>query len=282
MEFIDDPEVMADWAKERRRGVGSVALVPTMGALHDGHLALIKLARMHADEVVVSLFVNPTQFGEATDFTHYPRRLEQDLMQCQALGVDVLFAPSADRVYREDRSTWVDEEQLSRGLCGEARPGHFRGVCTIVLKLLNWVQPDVAVFGEKDGQQLRIIERMVRDLNIPVEILRAETVRELDGLAMSSRNERLSEEARLDAVVIYESILAAKERVEQGERSAEVLIQVVLDRLACVPRIVIDYAVVVDDVTLKPIDWIHSTALLAIAVKVESVRLIDNAVLRID
>lgn len=282
MEFIDDPEVMADWAKERRRGVGSVALVPTMGALHDGHLALIKLARMHADEVVVSLFVNPTQFGEATDFTHYPRRLEQDLMQCQALGVDVLFAPSADRVYREDRSTWVDEEQLSRGLCGEARPGHFRGVCTIVLKLLNLVQPDVAVFGEKDGQQLRIIERMVRDLNIPVEILRAETVRELDGLAMSSRNERLSEEARLDAVVIYESILAAKERVEQGERSAEVLIQVVLDRLACVPRIVIDYAVVVDDVTLKPIDWIHSTALLAIAVKVESVRLIDNAVLRID
>ena len=282
MEFIDDPEVMADWAKERRRGVGSVALVPTMGALHDGHLALIKLARMHADEVVVSLFVNPTQFGEATDFTHYPRRLEQDLMQCQALGVDVLFAPSANRVYREDRSTWVDEEQLSRGLCGEARPGHFRGVCTIVLKLLNLVQPDVAVFGEKDGQQLRIIERMVRDLNIPVEILRAETVRELDGLAMSSRNERLSEEARLDAVVIYESILAAKERVEQGERSAEVLIQVVLDRLACVPRIVIDYAVVVDDVTLKPIDWIHSTALLAIAVKVESVRLIDNAVLRID
>lgn len=282
MQFIDDPEAMADWAKERRRESGTVALVPTMGALHAGHLALIKLARMHADEVVVSLFVNPTQFGEAKDFTHYPRRLEQDLMQCEGLGVDVLFAPSADRVYMKDRSVWVDEEQLSCGLCGESRPSHFRGVCTIVLKLLNWVQPDVAVFGEKDAQQLRIIERMVRDLNIPVEILRSETVRESDGLAMSSRNQRLSEEARLDAVVIYESIQVAKERVEQGERLVEKLLQVVRDRLSDVPRIVIDYVVVVDDVTLKPIEWIHSTALLAIAVKVESVRLIDNAVLRID
>ena len=282
MQFIDDPEAMAEWAKERRRGSGTVALVPTMGALHAGHLALIKLARMHADEVVVSLFVNPTQFGEATDFTHYPRRLEQDLMQCEELGVDVLFAPSADRVYMTDRSVWVDEEQLSRGLCGESRPGHFRGVCTIVLKLLNWVQPDVAVFGEKDAQQLRIIERMVRDLNIPVEILRGETVREADGLAMSSRNQRLSEEARLDAVVIYESIQGAKEQVEQGERSVEVLIQAVRDHLACVPRLVIDYVVIVDDVTLKPIERIYSTALLAIAVNVESVRLIDNDVLRID
>ena len=282
MQFIDDPAEMANWAKERRRRVGTVALVPTMGALHAGHLALIKLARMHADEVVVSLFVNPTQFGDATDFTHYPRSLAQDLMQCEALGVDVLFAPSADRVYMKDRSVMVDEEQLSRGLCGESRPGHFRGVCTIVLKMLNWVQPDVAVFGEKDAQQLRIIERMVRDLNIPVEILQGETVRESDGLAMSSRNQRLSEEARSDAVVIYESIQGAKEQVEQGERSVEVLIQAVRDRLLGVPRIVIDYVVVVDDVTLKPIDWIHSTALLAIAVKVESVRLIDNAVLRID
>lgn len=280
MQLIDDPEVMANWAKKRRRGEETVALVPTMGALHAGHLTLIKLARMHADEVVVSLFVNPTQFGEATDFTHYPRKLEQDLSQCEALGVDVLFAPSADRVYMKDTSVWVDEEQLSRGLCGESRPGHFRGVCTIVLKLLNLVQPDLAVFGEKDVQQLRIIERMVRDLNIPVEILRGETVRESDGLAMSSRNQRLSEGARLDAVVIYESIQGAKKRVEQGERSVEVLIQVVRDRLVCVPRIVIDYVVVVDDVTLKPIEWIHSTALLAIAVKLESIRLIDNDVLR--
>ena len=203
-------------------------------------------------------------------------------MQCEALGVDGLFAPATDRVYMIDRSVWVDEEQLSRGLCGESRPGHFRGVCTIVLKLLNWVQPDLAVFGEKDAQQLRIIERMVRDLNIPVKILRGETVRESDGLAMSSRNERLSEEARMDAAVIYESIQEAKERVEQGERSVEILIQLVRDRLACVPRIVIDYVAVVDDIRLKPIDWIHSTALLAIAVKVESVRLIDSAVLRID
>ena len=217
----------------------------------------------HADEVVVSLFVNPIQFGEATDFTHYPRKLEQDLMQCEALGVDVLFAPSADRVYMKDTSVWVDEELLSRGLCGESRPGHFRGVCTIVLKLLNLVQPDLAVFGAKDVQQLRIIERMVRDLNIPVEILRGETVRESDGLAMSSRNQRLSEGARLDAVVIYESIQGAKKRVEQGERSVEVLIQAVRDRLVCVPRIVIDYVVVVDDVTLKPIERIHATALLA-------------------
>ncbi|MFL2860904.1 MAG: pantoate--beta-alanine ligase [Pontiellaceae bacterium] len=280
MQLIDDPEVMANWAKKRRRGEETVALVPTMGALHAGHLTLIKLARMHADEVVVSLFVNPIQFGEAKDFTHYPRKLEQDLMQCEALGVDVLFAPSADRVYMKDTSVWVDEELLSRGLCGESRPGHFRGVCTIVLKLLNLVQPDLAVFGEKDLQQLRIIERMVRDLNIPVEILRGKTVRESDGLAMSSRNQRLSEGARLDAVVIYESIQDAKKQVEQGERSVEVLIQAVRDRLVCVPRIVIDYVVVVDDVTLKPIERIHSTALLAIAVKLESIRLIDNDVLR--
>ncbi len=280
MQLIDDPEVMANWAKKRRRGVETVALVPTMGALHAGHLTLINLARMHADEVVVSLFVNPIQFGEAKDFTHYPRKLEQDLMQCEALGVDVLFAPSADRVYMKDTSVWVDEELLSRGLCGESRPGHFRGVCTIVLKLLNLVQPDLAVFGEKDLQQLRIIERMVRDLNIPVEILRGKTVRESDGLAMSSRNQRLSEGARLDAVVIYESIQGAKKQVEQGERSVEVLIQAVRDRLVCLPRIVIDYVVVVDDVTLKPIERIHSTALLAIAVKLESIRLIDNDVLR--
>ena len=280
MQLIDDPEVMANWAKKRRRGVETVALVPTMGALHAGHLTLIKLARMHADEVVVSLFVNPIQFGEAKDFTHYPRKLEQDLMQCEALGVDVLFAPSADRVYMKDTSVWVDEELLSRGLCGESRPGHFRGVCTIVLKLLNLVQPDLAVFGEKDLQQLRIIERMVRDLNIPVEILRGKTVRESDGLAMSSRNQRLSEGARLDAVVIYQSIQDAKKQVEQGERSVEVLIQAVRDRLVCLPRIVIDYVVVVDDVTLKPIERIHSTALLAIAVKLESIRLIDNDVLR--
>lgn len=280
MQLIDDPEVMANWAKKRRRGVETVALVPTMGALHAGHLTLINLARMHADEVVVSLFVNPIQFGEAKDFTHYPRKLEQDLMQCEALGVDVLFAPSADRVYMKDTSVWVDEELLSRGLCGESRPGHFRGVCTIVLKLLNLVQPDLAVFGEKDLQQLRIIERMVRDLNIPVEILRGKTVRESDGLAMSSRNQRLSEGARLDAVVIYESIQGAKKQVEQGERSVEVLIQAVRDRLVCFPRIVIDYVVVVDDVTLKPIERIHSTALLAIAVKLESIRLIDNDVLR--
>ena len=282
MQFIDDPEAMADWAKEHRRGSKTVALVTTMGALHAGHLALIKLAQMHADKVVVSLFVNPIQFGEAKDFTHYPRRLKQDLMQCEEVGVDVLFAPSADRVYMIDSSVWVNEEQLSRGLCGESRPGHFRGVCTIVLKLLNWVQPNVAVFGEKDAQQLRIIERMVRDLNIPVEILRGETVRESDGLAMSSRNQRLSEEARLDAVVIYESIKGAKELVEQGERSVEELIKAVRDRLRRVPRIVIDYVVVVDDVTLKPVEWINSTALLAIAVRVESVRLIDNDVLRID
>ena len=137
-----------DWAKERRCRLGRVALVPTMGALHVGHLSLIELARMQADEVVVSLFVNPTQFGEVSDLTSYPKTLEQDKARCEALGVDVLFAPSADRVYAPDASVWIDEEQLSRGLCGGSRPGHFRGVCTIVLKLFNWVQPDLAVFGE--------------------------------------------------------------------------------------------------------------------------------------
>jgi pantoate--beta-alanine ligase len=281
MRFIENPEAMMDWAKERRCCLGRVALVPTMGALHVGHLSLIELARMQADEVVVSLFVNPTQFGEVSDLTSYPKTLEQDKARCEALGVDVLFAPSADRVYAPDASVWIDEEQLSRGLCGGSRPGHFRGVCTIVLKLFNWVQPDLAVFGEKDAQQLRIIERMVRDLNIAVEIVRGEIVRESDGLAMSSRNQRLSKVARADAVVIYEAIEVAKKWVEQGERSTEVLMQGVRDRLARVPSLIVDYVVVVDDVTLEPVEQLGSSALLAIAVKLESVRLIDNSVLRL-
>lgn len=281
MRVIENPEEMADWAKERRGRIGKVALVPTMGALHAGHFSLIELARALADEVVVSLFVNPTQFGEGLDLATYPKNFEQDKAQCKALGVDVLFAPLVDGVYAPDASVWIDESQLSRGLCGASRPGHFRGVCTIVLKLFNWVQPDLAVFGEKDAQQLRIIERMVRDLNISVEIVRGETVRESDGLAMSSRNQRLSDEARSDAVVIYEAIQLAKKWVAEGERSTSVLMQGVRDQLARVPRLVVDYVVVVDDVTLEPVEKMDSSALLAIAVELESIRLIDNSVLRL-
>jgi pantoate--beta-alanine ligase len=281
MRVIENPEEMADWAKERRGRIGKVALVPTMGALHAGHFSLIELARALADEVVVSLFVNPTQFGEGLDLATYPKSFEQDQAQCKALGVDVLFAPLVDGVYAPDASVWIDESQLSRGLCGASRPGHFRGVCTIVLKLFNWVQPDLAVFGEKDAQQLRIIERMVRDLNISVEIVRGETVRESDGLAMSSRNQRLSDEARADAVVIYEAIQLAKKWVAEGERSTSVLMHGVRDQLARVPRLVVDYVVVVDDVTLEPVEKMDSSALLAIAVELESIRLIDNSVLRL-
>jgi pantoate--beta-alanine ligase len=250
-----------------------------MGALHEGHLSLIRLAREQAEMVVVSLFVNPTQFGEGEDFTVYPRCEEVDRVLCEREGAAVLFMPDARAVYAKDASVWVDEEQLSMGLCGASRPGHFRGVCTVVLKLFNCVQPELAFFGEKDAQQVRIVERMVRDLNVPVEVVRGATVREADGLAMSSRNARLSVRERAVAPGIYKALQLAVQRANTGERSAGVLVDEVRAALARLEGVVVDYVVLVDDVNLAEVTCVERPALLAVAVWLGEVRLIDHCVL---
>lgn len=247
-------------------------LVPTMGALHRGHTSLIDLAGEQADEVevVVSIFVNPTQFGPGEDYESYPRTREEDLRLCEEHGVDLVFAPGPDEMYRDDASVTVGESSLSRRLCGASRPGHFDGVCTVVAKLFLLVQPDVAVFGEKDYQQLAIIRRMVRDLDVPVEILAHPTVREPDGLAMSSRNARLSPDQRADAPRIRRALVAASEQgavsaVLDGARAA---IESPLNR--------IDYLELVDAETLQPAAEFSRPTVLATAVFYGDVRLIDH------
>ncbi len=265
--------------RELRADGRSVALVPTMGALHEGHLSLIRLAREAADAVVVSLFVNPTQFGPTEDFSAYPRTMEQDLAACEAEGVSLLFAPDAARMYAPDHSTYVTPESLDQVLCGASRPGHFRGVLTVVAKLFNIVQPDVAVFGEKDAQQLRLIERMVRDLDIPVQILRGPIVREADGLAISSRNRYLSSEERAEAVCLHQALESAQAAFRGGEQHVETLKGLMMNRISEAPHAELDYAEIVDDATLQPVRRIEVPALAAIAVRFSRARLIDNMVL---
>jgi pantoate--beta-alanine ligase len=258
------------WSDAERRAGRRVALVPTMGALHRGHVALVGIARQHAERVVVSIFVNPTQFNDRRDFDGYPRTLESDLAACRAAGVDVVFAPSAGEMYPEGAATWVDVEALTEPLCGASRPGHFRGVTTVVAKLFLAARPDVAVFGEKDGQQLAVIRRMTTDLGFGIRIVGAETVREADGLALSSRNVRLGCEARRQALCIPRSLESAERMLAAGERDPAVLVEAVRKTLAQASQGRVDYA-----------------ELLAIAMFFEAdpdgsgsaVRLIDNRVL---
>ncbi|MCX7818607.1 MAG: pantoate--beta-alanine ligase [Kiritimatiellae bacterium] len=281
MEVIRDPAQMQQsalaWRAEGRR----IAVVPTMGALHDGHRSLIRLARGRADRLVVTLFVNPTQFGPGEDFARYPRNFERDRAICEADGVDVLFAPDVAAMYAPDHSVWVEETALSRGLCGARRPGHFRGVGTVVVKLFMLTQPHVAVFGEKDAQQLRVVRRIVRDLNLPVEIVAAPTVREPDGLAMSSRNEYLTPDERRQAIALRRALEEAAGRVAAGERDPAVLraaMDATIRRLA--PSAEPDYIEIVDSETLEPVAWVDRPVLAAIAVRFPSARLIDNDLLR--
>jgi pantoate--beta-alanine ligase len=256
-------------------------LVPTMGALHEGHLALVRQARERAGSggtVVVSIFVNPLQFDRADDLSRYPRPVEADLDACRAAGVDLVFHPPVAALYQPDRSVLVTESLLSRGLCGASRPGHFDGVCTVVLKLFLLLAPEAAVFGEKDRQQLAVIRRMVRDLNVPVEILGHPTVRESDGLALSSRNRRLTPEQRADAPRIHRALRLAVERWREGEPSADGLMAVARAELEASPLPRIDYLEVVDAGTLQPLHHIDRPALIAAAVYYGEVRLIDNLV----
>jgi pantoate--beta-alanine ligase len=251
-------------------------LVPTMGALHAGHLSLIRLARKSAGEkgeVVVSIFVNPLQFEPGSDFSRYPRPEAADEKLCQDEGVDLVFRPAPNEMYFEDRSTFVEETALSERLCGASRPGHFRGVCTVVTKLFHLIAPNAAVFGEKDFQQLAIMRRMVRDLNFPIEILAAPTVREPDGLALSSRNQYLTAEERAQAPIIREALLAA---AESDENSARKLAIAVREKIESASLARIDYVEIVDIDELQPRLTIGPNLLLAVAVFFGKTRLIDN------
>ena len=254
----------------------TIALVPTMGALHDGHAALIRAAKQQCDFVIVSIFVNPTQFGPNEDFAKYPRTLEADRGLSGDAGADCLFVPSAEEMYPEFSVTFVDVTTLDGVLCGASRPGHFRGVCTVVLKLFNIVAPDVAIFGAKDAQQARIIRQMVRDLNVPVTVQVVPTVREADGLAMSSRNRYLIAEHRVIAPRIYAALQSVRERALAGEWDVARLESALAAQLQAIPGARIDYARVVDNETLQPITRLERPALMAVAIYLGTTRLIDN------
>jgi pantoate--beta-alanine ligase len=250
--------------------------VPTMGALHEGHLSLIRAARAETGFLVVSIFVNPTQFGPHEDFDRYPQPFAEDVAKCAAENVDLILHPEPSEVYPPGFQTYVEVVELQNGLCGAARPGHFRGVATVVLKLFNIVEPDVAYFGQKDAQQARIIQQMVRDLNVPVAIRVCPIVREPDGLALSSRNQYLDPDQRRHATVLHEAL----ERVAEGEREAEGVIQRMRERIAATPGARLDYAVAVDAQTLRPVDIIstYPPTLVALAVFFGTTRLIDNII----
>src|ERR1700686_2004870 len=263
-------------ARARHKRLG---LVPTMGALHEGHLSLVRAAKAQCDVVAVSIFVNPTQFGPTEDLAKYPRQFERDCELLEKEGVDLLFAPSVEEVYPRGSVTWVTVEGLSDKLDGRSRPGHFRGVTTVVAKLFNIIEPDVAFFGQKDAAQLAVIRRMVRDLNFPVEIAACPIVREADGLAMSSRNAYLSGEERSRAIVLHRSLEEAEKRFRAGERNSNRLISAARELIYSEPNVRLDYLEMVDPESLEPVEIISGTALLAVAVCVGTTRLIDNAVL---
>jgi pantoate--beta-alanine ligase len=264
----------------RGRGL-SIALVPTMGALHPGHLSLIEAARRDNGFVVVSIFVNPTQFGPNEDFDRYPRPLLRDLELSGQAGVDLVYHPPPAVMYPAGYCTYVEVTGLQNVLCGASRPIHFRGVATVVLKLFHQVQPDRAYFGQKDAQQVQIIRRMVRDLDVPVEVAACPTVREPDGLALSSRNGYLDADQRRHATVLYRALQEARDRIEAGEHNGAVLRRLLADRIANTPGAALDYAAVVDAETLTPLDRLQGPVLLALAVKFGATRLIDNLLLSV-
>ncbi len=268
-------EVRAAVADARRRGL-PVGFVPTMGALHAGHAALVRAARAADGFVVVSVFVNPTQFGPAEDFAKYPRTLAADRELCREAGADLVFAPSAAEMYPERSVTFVEVTELDRGLCGASRPGHFRGVATVVLKLFNVVLPDRAYFGAKDYQQARVVTQMVRDLNVPVVVRIEPTVREADGLALSSRNRYLSTAERAAAPAIYRALVGVRDDAERDVAAMESRLRA---ELGAIPGAQLDYAMVVDAETLQPIALVERPAVAAVAVFIGTTRLIDNVVI---
>jgi pantoate--beta-alanine ligase len=282
MDCITSPDLLRQQCRAWRKQGLTIALVPTMGFLHAGHMSLLDHARLRADKLVVSVFVNPTQFGPAEDLDRYPRDLEHDLALAEAHGAALVFAPDPAAMYHPDHGTWIEVPELGQRLCGASRPIHFRGVCTVVAKLLNLVRPDVAVFGEKDWQQLAILRRMVRDLNMDVELVGRPIFREADGLAMSSRNVYLTPEERAKAPAIHEGLELVRREVRGGVIDAEALTLIFREHLADkLPGARIDYASFVHPESLAPVARVAAPTLMAVAVFVGNVRLIDNMLLEV-
>lgn len=270
-------ETVKEW---KSKGL-KVGFVPTMGYLHEGHQSLIEKAVSENDKVVVSIFVNPIQFGPTEDLESYPRDLERDSKLCENAGAELIFHPTKEEMYFDDFCTYVDMDGLTKGLCGMTRPIHFRGVCTVVSKLFNIVTPDKAYFGQKDAQQLAIIKRMVRDLSIDVEIVGCPIIREEDGLAKSSRNTYLSKEERQAAVILSKSLKLAKDAIGNGERSASKVIEIITNNINSEPIAKIDYVQVVDNLSIETVDKIEKSVLVAIAVYIGKTRLIDNFIYKL-
>jgi pantoate--beta-alanine ligase len=266
-------------AAQARRAGQRIGLVPTMGALHAGHASLIRAARSETDFVVVTIFVNPAQFAPQEDLSRYPRPFEKDVELCRREHVDLIFHPDKDVIYPPGFKTWVEVHDLQDRWEGAARPGHFRGVATVVLKLFNIVRPDVAYFGQKDAQQVRIIEQMARDLDVPIELRICPTVREPDGLALSSRNQYLDADERRRAVVLFRALEHVRQRVAAGERQAAALQRGVEEVVSQTPGARLDYVAVVDAASLHPVERLNGKVLVALAVYIGATRLIDNMVM---
>jgi pantoate--beta-alanine ligase len=277
---------LASTIAETRQAVASarslgqkIGFVPTMGALHEGHASLIRAARSESEYVVVSIFVNPTQFGPNEDYARYPRTLEADRLLCAQSGASLVFCPAPQEMYPAGFVTFVEVSQLDKYLCGPRRPGHFRGVATVVLKLFNIVLPDVAYFGQKDAQQARIIQQMVRDLDVPVRVKVEPTLREADGLAMSSRNRYLDPTQRTQASVLFRALTEVEKNYRAGEREVTKLEAIMTTMIAAIPGARLDYATIVDAENLQPITIVTRPALVAMAVFLGTTRLIDNITL---
>ena len=271
-------QVLSDKFKKEGK---KIAFVPTMGYFHKGHLSLMERGRKLADILVISIFVNPIQFGPGEDFRKYPRDLKRDLSLAEGVGVDVAFIPEAEEMYPPDYQTYLEVTGLTQHLCGLSRPGHFRGVTTVVAKLFNIVKPDIALFGLKDYQQYIVIKRMVRDLNYDIEVVGCPIIREEDGLAMSSRNTYLTPEQRKSALCLYQGIKLAERLVREGQRDAKIIIKEVIDYIESKPYTQIDYVKICHPETLDDLEYLNDKALLALAVRVGKARLIDNTILEV-
>lgn len=282
MRIVTAPREMTRLVREHRKAGQSVGLVPTMGYFHPGHVSLMRAARAENDFVVVSLFVNPTQFGPQEDFRDYPRDLERDVEIATQAGVDCIFHPRVEDMYPQPYLTFVEVEGLTEGLCGAHRPGHFRGVTTVVTKLFHIIPAHRAYFGLKDAQQVRVIQKMVEDLNFDIEIVVCPTVREEDGLAMSSRNVYLRPEERRAATVLYRSLRQAEEMVQGGERDARKVLSAIREMLDSEPLVEPEYVEAVDWEGLRPVDRVEGKVLIALAARVGKARLIDNVLLQVE
>lgn len=278
MKIVGTVKEVREQVKEWKKQGLSVGLVPTMGYLHEGHKSLMEAARKDNDKVVVSIFVNPMQFGPTEDLATYPRDLDHDAALCESVGVDLIFHPEAEEMYEKDFCSFVDMTGLTEGLCGKTRPIHFRGVCTVVNKLFNIVIPDHAYFGQKDGQQLAVIKRMVRDLNMDIEIVGCPIVREEDGLAKSSRNTYLSPEERKAALILSKTVALGKE-LAKTEKDANKVVEAMKKNIETEPLAKIDYVEAVDALSMAPVEKLEGTCMLAMAVYIGKTRLIDNTLI---